>query len=116
ACDGAAPRRLAPVQATADTGAPRPAPRDALPAAEGTAAALSGATFTDANPGDHSADFSATIHWGDGSSSAGTVSYNSTTHSYTVVGNPTYTNPVTGSYPIPVSAFDDNGNTTTITP
>ena len=35
-------------------------------AIEGTPATLTNATFTDANPGDHSADFSGTIDWGDG--------------------------------------------------
>ena len=35
-------------------------------ATEGATATLTNATFTDANPGDHSADFSGTIDWGDG--------------------------------------------------
>ena len=33
---------------------------------EGATATLTNATFTDANPGDHTADFTATINWGDG--------------------------------------------------
>ena len=33
------------------------------------------ATFTDANPGDNTEDFTATIHWGDGQTSTGTVGY-----------------------------------------
>ena len=35
-------------------------------ATEGAPATLTNATFTDANPGNHSADFSGTINWGDG--------------------------------------------------
>ena len=43
-----------------------------------TAAVLSGATFTDANPGNHTSDFTATIAWGDSTpTTAGTVSYQS---------------------------------------
>src|SRR5207247_346574 len=62
----------------------------------GTTATLVVATFTDAYAGDHSADFtaagggSATIHWGDGNDSTGSVSYNSTTHVYSVSGSHTY--------------------------
>src|SRR5207247_536120 len=33
------------------------------------------ATFSDANPGDHTSDFTVTIHWGDSSFSPGTVSF-----------------------------------------
>ena len=46
---------------------------------------LSGATFTDANPGDHSADMTAVITWGDnGPTSLGVVSYSAGV--YTVAG------------------------------
>src|SRR5207302_1223101 len=55
----------------------------------GSSSVLSGATFTDANPGDHTGDFTATITWGDGgATSAGTVSYSNGT--YTVNGSHTY--------------------------
>ena len=59
------------------------------------------ATFKDANPGDHSADFTATINWGDGNTSAGTVSYDSITQTYTVSGNNTYAEE--GSHTVSVS-------------
>ena len=36
--------------------------------------------FTDANSGDHTGDFTATIHWGDGSSSSTTVTYSNGTY------------------------------------
>jgi len=49
---------------------------------------LTNTTFTDANPGDHTADFTATIDWGDGTApTTGTVSYNSVTKVYTVAGS-----------------------------
>jgi len=52
---------------------------------------LTNATFTDANPGDHTADFTATIDWGDGTApTTGTVSYNSVTKVYTVAGSHIY--------------------------
>ena len=74
---------------------------------------LSGATFTDANPGDHTADMTATIDWGDnGPTSTGTVSYDVGTGVYTVDGSHTYAED--GSYPISISVADDGGSTTTI--
>ena len=76
-------------------------------------AQLTGATFTDANPGDNSADFTATITWGDGHTSTGTVSYDSTTQTYSVDGSHTYAEE--GSDRISISVVDDGGSTTTIT-
>jgi hypothetical protein len=64
------------------------------------------ATFTDGNPGDNSAEMSATIHWGDGSSSAGTVSYAS--GSYTVTGSTTYAEE--GNYATWVNVVDVGGS------
>src|SRR6185295_16969694 len=75
---------------------------------------LAGATFTDANPGDHTEDFTATIHWGDGQDSAGAVSYSGGV--YTVDGTHTYAEE--GSYSITIDVADtlDGGtSTTTIT-
>jgi hypothetical protein len=78
--------------------------------ASGTEGASTGsiavASFTDANPGNHSADFTATIHWGDGTSSAGTVSYSGGT--YTVSGSTTYAEE--GSYTVTVDVADDGGS------
>ena len=87
-------------------------------ATEGTPATLTNATFTDANPGDHSADFSGTIDWGDGSTSTFTssaVSYNSVTGVYTVAGSHTYADEITVPDVITVTVKDDGGKTTTIT-
>jgi hypothetical protein len=47
-----------------------------LSATEGHAATGSVATFTDSYTGNSAADFTATIHWGDGATSAGVVLYN----------------------------------------
>ena len=72
---------------------------------------LSGATFTDANPGDLSGDMTATIDWGDnGPTSAGVVSYSAGV--YTVAAAHTYAEE--GAYPINISVADQGGNTTTI--
>jgi hypothetical protein len=72
---------------------------------------LSRATFTDANPGDHSADMTAVITWGDnGPTSAGTVSYSGGV--YTISGAHTYAEE--GSYSISVAVSDDGGSSTTI--
>ena len=79
---------------------------------EGASAALSNATFTDANPGDHTGDFTATINWGDGGpSSSGTVSYSAGV--YSVAGSHTYAEE--GSDNIAVTVTDDGGSNTTIT-
>jgi len=67
--------------------------------------------FTDANPGNHTADFTATINWGDGgATSVGTVSYSAGT--YTVAGSHTYAHE--GNYPISISVLDDGGQSTTV--
>ena len=73
---------------------------------------LTVAQFSDANPGDHTADFSATIHWGDGNNSAGTVSYNSGTGTYSVTGSHTYTDEH-ATYAVTVDVADAGGSTLT---
>jgi len=71
---------------------------------------LTVATFTDANPGNHSADMTATIHWGDSTSTTGVaVTYNAGT--YSVSGSHTYADE--GSDPITVDVADDGGSTLT---
>jgi uncharacterized membrane protein len=81
---------------------------------EGATSALSGATFTDADPGNHVADMAATITWGDGSSaSAGSISYNSTSGAYTVSGSHTYAEE--GTWPLSIVVSDDGGQTLTLT-
>ena len=73
---------------------------------------LSGATFTDSNPGNHSGDFTAVITWGDGGpTSSGTVSYDSGI--YTVSGSHTYAD--AGNFPISIAVTDQGGSTTAIT-
>jgi len=71
------------------------------------------ATFTDGNPGATTADFKATINWGDGSTpTTGTVT-GPTSGVFTVSGNHTYPNNGTfTSYAISVSVTDDGGSTT----
>ena len=77
---------------------------------------LANATFTDANPGDHTGDFSGTIHWGDSQSTPFTsadVTYDSGTQKYTIDGSHTYAED--GSYNISIDVVDDGGATTTVT-
>ena len=68
------------------------------------------ATFTDANPFATTADFTATIHWGDGASSSGTVT-GPAGGPFTVSGTHTYA--TLGSHTISVSIVDDGGSTAT---
>ena len=73
---------------------------------------LSGATFTDANLGAPSTDFTATITWGDGGpTSSGTVSGSG--GSYSVAGMHTYAEE--GIYNISIAVMDEGGSTATIT-
>src|SRR5205085_1098524 len=72
---------------------------------------LTGATFTEANPGDHTPDFTAVITWGDGNTSSGFITYSGGT--YTVAGSHTYVDE--GTYPISIAISDDGGSPTSIT-
>jgi hypothetical protein len=63
------------------------------------------ATFTDADPAGTASDYTATINWGDGSNSAGTVSP-APGGGFAVTGSHTYANP--GTYATSV-AIDDAG-------
>lgn len=65
------------------------------------------ASLTDANPGATTADYTATISWGDGTSSAGVVS-GPTGGPFTVSGTHTYTS--TGSHAVGVTIADDGGS------
>jgi hypothetical protein len=71
------------------------------------------ATFTDANPFGPVTDFTATISWGDLSSSPGVVS-GPTGGPFTVSGSHTYA--TLGSHTITVSIVDDGGSTATAGP
>ena len=68
-------------------------------------------TFTDANAGATIKDFTATIKWGDGHSSTGTVAQNKD-GSFSVSGTNTYAN--AGSFPLQVVITDFGGSTTTL--
>jgi hypothetical protein len=67
------------------------------------------ATFTDGNPGAVPADFTATIAWGDGHSSAGSIAYDAAHGVFTVSGSNTYAQ--AGSYSPTVSIHDLGGAT-----
>lgn len=68
------------------------------------------ATFTDANSGATAADFTATINWGDGATTAGTIS-GSGSGPYSVNGSHTYSS--AGLFTVTVSITDDGGSTAT---
>jgi hypothetical protein len=67
------------------------------------------ATFADANKGSSAADFAATITWGDGKSSAGSVG--GATGSYVVKGSHAF--PTAGSFAVKVTVSDVDGSTAT---
>lgn len=80
----------------------------AAPATSGSVFTGPTASLSDANTGGSTADFTATINWGDASSSSGTVSGAGGT--YAVSGSHTYAS--TGTYTITTSVADDGGSTT----
>jgi subtilisin-like proprotein convertase family protein len=63
------------------------------------------ATFTDPGGPEALADYSATIDWGDGTTSAGTITFNSTTKVFTVSGGHTYSDD--GIYTIATTIHHD---------
>jgi len=69
------------------------------------------ATFTDADTANVAGDFTATINWGDGNTTPGTVSGGAGT--FTVSGTHTYA--ASGSYPVTVTLTDDAPGTATAT-
>ncbi len=71
------------------------------------------ATFNDAAPTGLLSDFSASIDWGDGSSSTGTISGGPGTAPYTVKGSHTYT--TTGFFDVKTMIDDDGGSSTKAT-
>jgi hypothetical protein len=84
-----------------------------LGALAGQSSALTLATFTDANPASPATDFSATVNWGDGSSTvAGTVGFVARGTS-TVSGSHTYSQ--RGTYTATVTLTDADGATATAT-
>jgi len=75
---------------------------------QGTALATTVATFTDANPHATASDFTATIDWGDGTTSTGTV-VAEVGGGFAVTGAHSYA--VSGVYKANVSIVDDGGST-----
>jgi|SRR5579863_2115458 len=71
------------------------------------------ATFTDQNPIGTASDFSATIDWGDSTTSTGSITGPGGLSPYTVSGSHTYTS--TGFFVVATTVVDDGGNTTTAT-
>jgi hypothetical protein len=72
------------------------------------------ASFKDANPGASAADFTATIRWGDGTTSQGTVVPDTAAgHAgrFSVLGTHTYTQVGAGSYNVSVTVQDKGGST-----
>jgi hypothetical protein len=67
------------------------------------------ATFTDTNSGDHTADLSAGITWGDGNTNSGTISYDAGTSTYSVTGSHTYAEE--GNYAISVNIAATDSST-----
>ncbi len=77
-----------------------------ISASEGTAFSGALATFSDNLGADPVGNYSATINWGDGSSSAGTMSAAGGTN-FTVSGTHTYADE--GSFPLTITASDTDG-------
>jgi PKD repeat protein len=77
-------------------------------ATAGTSFTAQVASFADSDPGGTASDYSATINWGDGSSSPGTVA--ATGSGFAVNGTHTYASP--GSYKISVTIADAGGSST----
>src|SRR6516164_7855507 len=84
-----------------------------ISATEGTATgAVTVATFTEANPNATIGNFTATINWGDGTSSTGTITEDPNTKEFSVTGAP-HTYAEEGNYTINVGITDVNGASTT---
>jgi photosystem II stability/assembly factor-like uncharacterized protein len=94
------------------TDAPITASGTTFDATEGVATgSIVVANFQDANPFTTAADFSATIAWGDGTSSTGTVVAASSPGTYQVTGGHTFGSP--GSFPVSITVTSSGGSTGT---
>ena len=83
---------------------------------EGASATLTGATFTDGNPGNNSADFTAIINWGDSTTPTLDAGPSATTAAPASTRWPAATpTRKRAATPITVTVTDDGGKTTTIT-
>jgi len=83
---------------------------DALSATEGAGAIFTVATFTDPDLNRQATDYTASINWGDGTTSDGWV--DGSNGSYTVSGDHAYLHP--GSLPVQVTITDPAGGSTTV--
>src|SRR6185437_7588844 len=83
----------------------------AVPLSATEGAAFSGvvAQFTDPDPGAVASDYTATIAWGDGSSSPGAVAFDTSLGAFTVAGAHTYAR--AGSYSASIAVADYGGAT-----
>lgn len=82
-----------------------------ITATQGTTFSGTVASFTDDDPNGLASDFSATISWGDGAMSAGTVAVNTAGPGFVVVGNHLYGS--TGTKTVTVTIHDVGGATAT---
>jgi hypothetical protein len=83
----------------------------AKPSSSGTTVSGTVAKFTDSDAGGTVSDYTASINWGDGSTSTGTVSKSGS--GFAVSGSHTYAKP--GSYTVKVTIKDAGGSTATVT-
>src|SRR5262249_32921466 len=89
--------------------APLSATGKSVSTVEGSAFTGVVATFTDANPNGAVGDYTATIQWGDGATSTGTLAYDAGNGLFTVTGTHAYAEE--GSYALAVAVADDGGST-----
>jgi cyanophycinase-like exopeptidase len=101
------------VQTNTATNALTPGGDPPLPFTEGVSAGQVITTFTDADGNTNPSNYSANINWGNGQTTTGMVSYNSSSGQFQVYGTMTYAEE--GSYPISVTINDSDGNQTTAT-
>ncbi len=74
------------------------------------------ASFTDEDPGGTISDYSATIEWGDGQSSAGAIAETASgSHLWTVSGTHSYSPQDLGPHTVTVTIADEGGAKTTVT-
>jgi hypothetical protein len=109
-CDRGTPYRVAFLANVAD--APLTATGVPVSATAGAASTPPVATFTDADPAGTASDYTATVNWGDGSASAGTI-IPAPGGSFVVTGTHTYA--ASGTYATSIVVNDAGGASTTAT-
>lgn len=85
-----------------------------LNATEGASATRTVATFTDPDTSAAASEYAATIDWGDGSTSAGTISGGN--GSFTVTGDHTYAEEGSYHLSVTITDVDNTGNAQTVNP